>query len=102
MPARRCFAKEKRVRLSTSPSMPVTQGAILSGLRPDTVVTPARLPGLAAALRRWFERWRDGRRAVGAVDSLDAATLRDLGLSHAAAARGRDPYAALRAGTLPW
>lgn len=101
MPARRCFAKEKHVRLTTSPSMPATQGAILSAPRPGTVVTPTRLPGLAAALRRWFQSLRDGWRAVDPVDELDAATLRDIGLSHAAAAQDRDPYEALRAGPLP-
>ena len=57
-------------------------------------IIPTRSRGLKAALGRWLERSVDAlrapqRQAGGAerLPSLDLATLRDLGLSHAAAAR---------------
>lgn len=60
------------------------------------VVTPTRLPGLTAALRRLTLRWQDALRAEP-LPRLDGATLRDLGLSHAGlAGHGADPHAARR------
>jgi hypothetical protein len=89
------------MRLAPSPWMLAPNGADASTLCTGAVVTPTRVPGLAAALRRWFESLRDGWRGDDYVDTLDAATLRDIGLSHTAAAYGPDPHAARRAHQVP-
>jgi len=62
------------------------------------VLTPTLAPGLRAAveraLRRSCERFavalRVARRRLASPPQLDAATLRDLGLSHGAALAWRD------------
>ena len=61
------------------------------------VITPTRSTDLHSQLRRLFDRlrdawmhWQASRRAAEDAMRMDAATLRDLGLSHAAALRGRE------------
>ncbi|WP_298828059.1 hypothetical protein [uncultured Piscinibacter sp.] len=56
-------------------------------------ITPTRTGDWRSTLRRWAERCRDALHAAGnhlreheQLPALDAATLRDLGLSHAPAA----------------
>ncbi len=57
-------------------------------------IIPTRSGGLKAAMGRWLERCLDALRTSPRqpgrperLPTLDLATLRDLGLSHAAAAR---------------
>lgn len=91
------------IRVSAVPE-PGTWTLLLAGLgvvarrRRGVAVTPTLAPGLGAALERTWRRAKWGLRdALAAAASrarapkLDAATLRDLGLSHASAAQWRDP-----------
>jgi hypothetical protein len=60
------------------------------------LITPARNPGWQAAAVRWWHRagdaWRPARAPRSPRPQVDAATLRDLGLGHAAQlAAGVDP-----------
>lgn len=81
------------MRHATTPWM---LAAAASSARRGPVVTPTRLPGVAAALRRLAARWQDALRGES-LPHFDAATLRDLGLSHAAiAGHGADPHAGRR------
>lgn len=81
------------MRLAFTPWMPAVARPAHTA---HPVVTPTRLPGLAAALRRGAMRWRDAVRAEP-LPQLDSATLRDLGLSHLGlAGHGADPHAARR------
>lgn len=88
------------MRFPASPWMLATAGASQPA-RLGAVVTPTRLRGLRAMLRRLADRLR-GRVHAERLPAFDSATLRDLGLSHMATlAHGGDPYGVRRGSDWP-